>query len=122
MMTGVVKALEAHIKLRIRGSGGKEQRIDVVIDSGFTGCLTLPPQVIASLGLKWQGFLPGILADGSQVLFDAYVATVVWDRRARQIVVHEADSNPLLGMALLSGYEFTMQVRHRGKVTIKRLP
>ncbi len=29
---------------------------------------------------------------------------------------------PLVGMALLRGWEYKMQVRARGKVTIKRLP
>jgi hypothetical protein len=32
------------------------------------------------------------------------------------------DATPLVGMALLRGYEYKMQVRARGKVTIKRLP
>lgn len=38
------------------------------------------------------------------------------------ILVDEADADPLLGMSLLKGYELKMQVRTRGKITIKRLP
>lgn len=61
------------------------------------------------------------MADGSERLLDLYGATVMWDRRRRQIDVAEADSIPLIGMALLNGYELTMQVRPGGKVAIKRL-
>jgi clan AA aspartic protease len=92
-----------------------------VIDTGCNASLTLPPAVIAALQLPWQSTGHGILADGSAITFDVYQATVVWDRRRRQIPVVEADAAPLVGMALLEGYELTMQVRPGGKVTIKRL-
>jgi clan AA aspartic protease len=122
MMTGVVRAREARIRLRIRGPGGQEQEIGAVIDTGYTAWLTLPPALIAALGLSWHGVGSGVLADGSTCLFDVYEAKVVWDRRARRVLVDEADTIPLVGMALLSGYELKVQVRARGKVTIKRLP
>jgi predicted aspartyl protease len=77
--------------------------------------------VIASLGLRWQSFGRGILADGSECLFDVYEAEVEWDRKVVRILVDEADTDPLIGMALLNGYELKIQVRARGKVSIKRL-
>ena len=64
----------------------------------------------------------GILADGSECLFDVYEATVTWDRREQRVLADEADTDPLIGMALLSGYELKVHVRPRGEVTIKRLP
>jgi hypothetical protein len=39
----------------------------------------------------------------------------MWDGKARRILVDEADTDPLVGMALLTGYELMMQVRARGK-------
>ncbi len=51
-----------------------------------------------------------------------YEAKVVWDGKVRQILVDEADTDPLVGMRLLRVHELKMQVRARGKVTIKRLP
>ncbi len=50
-----------------------------------------------------------------------YEAKVVWDGKVRHVLVDEADTDPLVGMRLLRGYELKMQVRARGKVTIKRL-
>jgi hypothetical protein len=48
-------------------------------------------------------------------------ATATWDGKARRLLVDEADTDPLIGMALLRGYELKMQIRRQGKVTIKRL-
>jgi clan AA aspartic protease len=122
MIVGIVRGREALIRLTIRGFRGREQEIDAVVDSGYTGWLTLPPAVIAALNLRWQTFGRGILADGSVSTFDIYQAKVVWDGRLRRVFVDELDATPLVGMALLRGYEYKMQVRARGKVTIKRLP
>jgi clan AA aspartic protease len=121
MMTGMVRSREARIRLKIRGSGGREQEIEAVINTGYTAWLTLPPAMVAALGLPWHSVGRGVLADGSNCLFDIYEAKVVWDRRARRVLVDEADTTPLVGMALMSGYELRIQVRARGKVNIKRL-
>jgi len=95
--------------------------LTAIVDTGYSAALSLPPALIAALGLPWQCCDRGILADGSEALFDVYEARVLWDGKVRRILVDEADSDPLLGMALLHGYELKIQVRSRGKVTIKRL-
>jgi clan AA aspartic protease len=122
MIVGIVRGREARIRLTIRGSRGRQQEIEAVVDTGYTGWLTLPPAVIGALNLPWQSFGSGILADGSVSLFDVYQAKVVWDGRVRPVFVDEFAATPLVGMALLRGREFKMQVRARGKVTIKPLP
>jgi clan AA aspartic protease len=122
MIVGIVQGREALIRLTIRGLRGRQHEIEAVIDSGYTGWLTLPSPVISALNLRWQTFGRGILADGSVSAFDVYQARVAWDGRVRTIFVDQFDATPLVGMALLRGYEYKMQVRARGKVTIKRLP
>jgi clan AA aspartic protease len=122
MIVGIVRGREPLIRLTIRGVRGRQQEIEAVVDSGYTGWLTLPPTVIAALALPWQTLGRGILADGSVSAFDVYRAKVVWDGRHRPVFVDEFDATPLLGMALLQGHEYKMHVRARGKVTIKRLP
>jgi clan AA aspartic protease len=122
MIVGIVRGREALIQLTIRGFRGPQQEIEAIVDSGYTGWLTLPPTAIAALNLRWQTVGRGILADGSVSTFDVYQAKVVWDGRFRRVFVDEFDATPLVGMALLRGYEYKMQVRARGKVTIKRLP
>jgi len=79
MIIGVVKADEARIRLAVRGRQGREQQVDAVIDSGYTGALTLPPAVITLLGLRWQSTQRATLADGSTCLFQVYVGNVALD-------------------------------------------
>ena len=40
MITGAVKSDEARIRLTVKGWRGREQKVEAVIDSGFTGALT----------------------------------------------------------------------------------
>jgi len=121
MITGRVDSDEGRIRLKITGFREKQRELEAVIDTGFTASLTLPPAIIASLGLRWQSLDRGTLADGSECLFDVYVADVVWDGKERRILVNEADTDPLVGMTLLRGFELRMQVRSHGKLTITKL-
>jgi clan AA aspartic protease len=122
MITGVVQSGEGRIRLKVKGRQGREQEVEAVIDTGYTASLTLPPALIQALGLPWQTVDRFKLADGSICILDVYEAKAVWDGKVRRILVDEADAEPLVGMRLLRGHELKMQVRSRGKVTIKRLP
>ncbi len=54
MMTGNVNAdLEAKLRLTLHTALGQPYDIETVIDTGFTGFLTLPSSLIAKLGLPW---------------------------------------------------------------------
>lgn len=120
MITGAVKSDEARIRLKLIGRQGRTQEVEVVIDSGFNGALTLPPALIATLDLRWRSVDLATLADGSTCVL-VYVGRLAWDGRVRTILVAEADADPLVGMRLLRGHELKMHVRARGTVTIKRL-
>jgi len=123
MITGVVTASrQAIIRLTVRGPEGQEQEIDAVIDTGFDGILTLPPSLIATLGLVWRRRGRALLADGSESLFDIYETIVIWDGKPRRIAVDEADIDPLVGMSLLYGYELIVQAIQGGTVIIQPLP
>jgi clan AA aspartic protease len=122
MITGVVQSDEGRIRLKVKGLRGREQEVVAVIDTGYTASLTLPPAVVAALGLRWRSVDRFTLADGSECFFDVYVAKVNWDGKVRTILAAETDADPLVGMRLLRGHELKIQVRARGKVTIKRLP
>lgn len=78
--------------------------------------------MITALRLPWQSVGRGVLADGSSSTFDVYQAKVEWDSHLRRVFVDEFNTTPLIGMSLLRGYEYKMQVRARGRVTIRRLP
>jgi clan AA aspartic protease len=122
MITGVVESGEGRIRISVKGLRGREQEVEAIVDTGYSASLTLPAALIAALGLPWQTMDTARLADGSECIFRVYEARVVWDGKVRQILVDEADTDPLVGMRLLKGHELKMQVRARGKVAIKRLP
>jgi clan AA aspartic protease len=120
MMTGVVNAaLEATIRLTVQGAGGRAREIEAVVDTGFSGFLTLPPELIATLGLPWLGRQHGLLADGSVHVFDVHATTVLWDSKPGSIETEVVDAQPLIGMALMQGCDLQIHVAHGGRVTIE---
>lgn len=71
MILGTVNAdREPVIRIAVRDCSGQELERTTIVDTGFTGWLTLPPDFITALGLPWKELGVAILADGSQVLFD----------------------------------------------------
>jgi clan AA aspartic protease len=112
---------EAVIALRVQGPGGQEQEIDAVIDTGFTGELTLPPRIIAALGLSWLTDGQAMLANGQIETFPVYAATVLWDSQPIRVMAEEANTEPLVGMSLLYGYKLTMETLDGGSVLIERI-
>jgi len=123
MITGIVTVdREAVINLTGRDPNGQEQKIEVVIDTGFNGSLTLPPALITALGLPWRRRGRALLADGNDSVFDIYEATVLWDGALRRVSVDEVDVMPLVGISPLYGYELTVQIVEGGSVLLKPLP
>ncbi len=120
MIEGMVNsAYEAVIPLSLQGQTDQAQQVEAVIDTGFTGFLTLPPSLVAEWGLVFKGTSEGTLADGSRVSFDAYDATVLWEGSPRVVLVDEADTTPLVGMLLLDRHDLSIQVRDGGRVVIQ---
>ena len=120
MIEGVVNAAyEAVIPLSLLGPAGEARTVEAVVDTGFTGFLTLPPSLVAELGLVLKGTSEGTLADGSEVSFDAYDATVLWDGAPRVVLIDEADTTPLVGMLLLDRYNLNIDVENGGHVLIR---
>jgi clan AA aspartic protease len=119
MIAGIVNAdFEAIISLSVCDPEGKIYRQDAIVDTGFNGWLSLPPDLIDLLNLKWKRRGRAILGDGSECVFNVYEAVVVWDGDYLTIPIDEADSEPLIGMSLMEGYQLTVQVFEEGSVEI----
>ena len=113
---------EAIIQFAVLGQNNQRQGIKAVIDTGYTGFLTLPSAIITTLGLTWYMQEEGILGDGSLCVFNVFEASVIWDGQIKSIEVNESETDPLVGMGLLEGYELNIQGFAGGLVTIKPLP
>lgn len=97
-------------------------RLEAVVDTGYTGALTLSLNSIQQLGLPWKTWETARLADDSLIPCDVFEGTVSWDEESRAILIAEGGSTPLVGMKLLDGYRLTVDAFVGGMVTIKRLP
>jgi clan AA aspartic protease len=122
MIAGIVNAdFEPIIPLSICGSDGKVHTQDAIVDTGFNGWLSLPPDLIAQLNLKWKRRGRAILGDGTECVFNVYEAILVWDGSFLTIPIDEADSEPLVGMSLMEGYQLTVQILEGGHVELSKV-
>jgi clan AA aspartic protease len=122
MMDGIVdRNCEAVIQLIVSNESEQNHVINAVIDTGFTGFLTLPLTVINRLNLRLYSREEGTLGDGSTCIFDVYSGLVIWDGEYRYIDVNAAETDPLVGMSLLYGYQVKIDAIEGGTVTIQAL-
>jgi clan AA aspartic protease len=120
VISGRVNAnLQPLISVPVFSISGARHEIEAMVDTGYNGWLTLPPALIAMLGLPWSRRGRAILADGSTVVFDIYEGTVLWDGVLLTILIDEADGMPLVGMSLMHGYELNVLAIDGGNVTIR---
>jgi predicted aspartyl protease len=61
------------------------------------------------------------LGNGSLYLFNVFESTVIWDGHLKSIEINESETDPLVGMGLLEGYELNIKGFAGGLVTIKAL-
>jgi len=123
MIPGVVNGnLEAIVRLVVRGSGGQEQEIEAVIDTGFNGFLTLSPALVRQLGLLHIGQSRALLANGQEELLDLYEVTLLWDGQWRTVETDAADTDALAGMSLLYRYSVYVEAVEGGQIVIAALP
>lgn len=121
MMQGFVNQnYEAVISLVVK-NGNKLKSIDAIIDTGFTGFLSLPIETIIELDLFWSYRDRGTLGDGSETLFDIYNALVIWDGKYREIEVNAAETDPLVGMSLFRNFRLQIDNQLGGLVNISAL-
>lgn len=113
---------ELVIPLRVRGPVGNVLALEAVIDTGFNGSMTLPPSVVAALGLAYRAGRPTQLGDGTSRVLDTYDAEVEWDGFWIAGTVTETGTVPLVGTRLLAGHEMYVEFRSGGAVDITRLP
>ncbi len=120
MIEGVVNAAyEPIVRLAVQGPSGQTSDIEAVIDTGFTGFLTVTPVLVTELGLDLRGTSRATLADGSEATFDVHDVAVLWDGQPVYIEADVADTTPLVGMRLLDRHNLSIDVETDGRVVIQ---
>lgn len=120
-MTGRVEEFHALLPVVFRLPGRPDFTLEFVVDTGYTGTLSLPPESVASLDLPFAYDLPAVLADDSEIVVAVHAAVIVWNGAAQGTRVLAMGRRPLLGTALLSGSEFFAQFDEGGEVGISPL-
>jgi clan AA aspartic protease len=112
---------EAVIELTIGGSDPRSVRLPFVVDTGFSGGITLPSEIVADLELRPRGSGRAWLGDGSLAQFAIFEAFVDWEGTSRRVRVEVAETTPLLGMELLKGHQLRIDVLPGGTVSITNI-
>ncbi len=90
-----------------------------MIDTGFTGFLTVTPALATELGLALEGTSRATLAHGSEVTFDVYDVAVLWDGQLRYVLADAVGNTPLVGMRLLARHSLDIELVDGGRVVIQ---
>ena len=67
MITGRVFRRRPTVLLTVFGPNKQIDDIEVIVDTGFSGSLALPPGDVATLGLPFANYYDAGLADGSRL-------------------------------------------------------
>ena len=122
MMQGLITPdRQAAVELRVFGSGESSVSLQAVIDTGFSGYLTLPTQTVTALGLELQNETTVTLGDGTERALSQFSADLEWDGENRTVLVLAAEIAPVIGMALLYGYNVHLHVLDGGTVSIEKI-
>ncbi|MCY4617513.1 MAG: clan AA aspartic protease [Chloroflexi bacterium] len=120
MIEGIVNEHhEAVVALSVQGSSGQTHEIEAVIDTGYSGMLTLPPLMVSELDLAFRSSGRAMMANGAEEVFGTYDALVLWDGVMREVEVDALGPTPLAGMALLDQHRLCIVVTDGGQVTIE---
>ena len=112
-------AYEPIVSLAVQGPPGPGREIEAVVDTGFNAFLSLPSSLVTELELPFVTSTSAFLADGTQVRFNVYDVTVLWDGQTRHVYVHMSDTTPLVGMRLLDSHSLNLEVESGGRVVIQ---
>ncbi len=88
---------------------GSATEIPAWVDTAFNGELVIPQTMIDAIGLQQSGGIRARLADGKDVILEAYSCEIDWFGRQRlvEVVANEGEL-PLLGVGLLLGHRLTV--------------
>ena len=113
---------QPRITLDIVNAEGRPCPVELILDTGFSGYLTLPIENIRQLGLSPLGRRILELDGGTLLESEAYLAAVSLQGHLTDVLVLRSDSAPLLGMSLLSRNRVTLHaVAGEGDINIQKL-
>jgi clan AA aspartic protease len=124
MMTGNVNSkLQPTISLSLIAPDGTEFELDALIDTGFSGDITLPIETIRQMGLTFYVQDVHTIGNNQDAAFNVYTgAKVYWHQKDVDVLVMEVEGESYMGMELLEGSSLFVEAKPNGKVRVRELP
>lgn len=108
--------------MTVHGNVTSSETVDFTVDTGFSGELTLPRDVIHRLNLpKDDEGAEYMLADGTVRILPGHIALAEWHGQPRNVTVIDAGSEALPGMQMLCGNNLNVEASPGGAATITEL-
>ena len=122
MILGVVNSTrEAVIQIAIVGEQKQLKSLPAIIDTGYTGDLTMPKSIILELGWLRLGVQEAILGDGSSHDFEVYAGMIIWDGNFKRVEVNASTNGSLIGIGLVEGWKLEIEAKAGGDVKLTQL-
>ena len=109
---------QALIPITYRLPGPPDFVLEHVVDTRFTGELTLPASVVATMGLPFALTDEIKLADDSAQQVPVHLATIVWEGEEFVARVYATGRRPLFGTFLMERKELLIQFDNNGLMTL----
>ena len=102
-------------------SGTEDDRteLEALLDSGFTGAISVPLRTVEGLKLEWSGEHSVTLGDASKVGVDLYEGIVLFAGRRYRCAVLATGDVPTVGMHLMQGMKVCFEALEGGAIEIE---
>lgn len=120
MILGTFRSSAPRVTLTLLGAAGRAE-VEFVIDTGYTGTLTLPSSLLSVVGAALEGVRVIQLADGTQRRAPFYGVRIDWDGRLESVRATLLDDEPLIGIGLLREHYLHFEVTEGGSVRAEPL-
>ena len=118
MMQGAVTGrLDPIIQLTIYFPDGSQEEVPAIVDTGFSGELCVTQDIARRLKPLRQVHTK--LADASYIRVQAYLASIEWNGRRKDVFAMQTGDDVLIGMELLLPQTLTVEALPNGRVEVK---
>ena len=107
--------------VEVTGNGGDSAMIEATLDTGFTGSLALPFEMVDRLGLEYLRDRAVILADGSQREVGIFRGSVMLATEWHDVHIHIGGPGALVGMRLMWGANISLDAVAEGDIEYRSL-
>ncbi len=114
MMTGTVSKMQLMLPVVFVLADGSQMARELVVDTGFTGGLSLSAEMIEELGLPYFRRLEAELADGKTNRYSAHLATILWHEKALEVVTYAIGRSPSSRHGIAGGKPFVRRLHRDG--------